>query len=109
MAGPSGTTDPMYDKPFVDIDEWREQPVRHRYVHGGFEGTDLRFSFYFPPEEQYDGRFFQPILAVSGTENFFGVGMREGMGGTVDFAADSGAYLVESNLGRLTPYPGDDA
>ena len=51
MAGPSGTTDPIYDKPFVDIDEWRDQPVRHRYVHGGFEGADLRFSFYFPPPE----------------------------------------------------------
>jgi hypothetical protein len=109
MRSTTTLKDPDYDRPYVDIDEWREQPVRHRYVHGGFEGTDLRFSFYFPPEEQYDGRFFQPILAVSGTENFFGVGMREGMGGTVDFAADSGAYLVESNLGRLTPYPGDDA
>jgi len=29
----------------------------------GFEGTDLRFSFYFPPAEQYRRRFFQPILA----------------------------------------------
>jgi hypothetical protein len=23
-----------FQKPFVDIDEWREEPVRHRYVHG---------------------------------------------------------------------------
>ena len=49
MAGPRGSTDPLYDKPYVDIDEWRDEPVRHRYVHGGFQGTDLRFSIYFPP------------------------------------------------------------
>ena len=77
-------------------------------MHGGFEGTDLRFSYYFPPEEQYAGRFFQPILAVSGTENAFGSPMLQGMGGSIAFAIDSGAYMVESNLGSLTPYPGED-
>jgi hypothetical protein len=30
------------------------------------------------------------------------------MAGSIDFAFDSGAYMVESNLGSLTPYPGDD-
>ena len=100
--------DPDYTTPYVDADEWRDEPVRHRYVHGGFEGTDLRFSCYFPPEEQYAGRFFQPILAVSGTEHAFGSSMLQGMGGSIAFAVDSGAYMVESNLGSLTPYPGDD-
>ncbi len=100
--------DPDYTKPHVDVDEWRDEPVRHRYVHGGFEGTDLRFSYYFPPEEQYAGRFFQPILAVSGTEHAFGSSMLQGMGGSIAFAIDSGAYMVESNLGSLTPYPGED-
>jgi len=36
MGGPAGSRDPMYDKPYMDIDEWRDQPVRHRYVHGRF-------------------------------------------------------------------------
>lgn len=100
--------DPDYTKPYVDVDEWRDDPMRHRYVHGGFEGTDLRFSCYFPPEERYEGRFFQPILAVSGTEHAFGSPMMEGMGGSIAFAVDSGSYMVESNLGSLTPYPGED-
>src|SRR5688572_5675983 len=108
LGGTTGSKDPMYDKPYIDVDEWRDEPGRHRYVHGGFEGTDLRFSYYFPPAEQYDGRFFQPVLAVSGTEHAFGSGMLTGMGASVAFAIDSGAYMVESNLGRLTPYPGDD-
>jgi hypothetical protein len=100
--------DPQYDRPFVDVDEWRDEPARHRYVHGGFEGTDLRFSYYFPPPDRYEGRFFQPILAMSGTEHAFGSGMLAGMGASIDFALDSGAYMVESNLGRLNPFPGDD-
>ena len=41
--------DSYFGPTFVDVDEWRDAPVRHRYVHGGFEGTDTRFSFYFPP------------------------------------------------------------
>src|SRR5438477_11311841 len=104
----TGSRDALYDTPFVDVDEWRDEPVRHRYVHGGFTGTNLRFSCYFPPEEQYGGRFFQPILAVSGTEHAFGSAMVQGMGGSIPFAIDSGAYMVESNLGSLTPFPGED-
>ena len=31
--------DTMFKTPYVDIDEWRDVPVRHRYVHGGFKGN----------------------------------------------------------------------
>ena len=57
--GPSAFAieDTLFSEPYTDIDEWRDQPVRHRYVHGGFKGTETRFSFYFPPKEQYEGRF----------------------------------------------------
>ncbi|HXQ10672.1 MAG TPA: hypothetical protein VN805_06690 [Caulobacteraceae bacterium] len=110
MAGPSGSTDPLYDKPYVDIDEWRDEPVRHRYVHGGFHDSDLRFSIYFPPAERYEGRFFQPLMAVSGTENAATMPPMMGamIGHMIPFAFDSGAFLVESNQGRTVMYPGDD-
>lgn len=108
MAGPTGTRDPMFDDPFVDVDEWRDAPVRHRYVHGGFEGTDTRFSCYLPPPERYEGRFFHPVMPVSGTEHGAGLGLLDNMGATIGFAVDSGAYLVESNQGRSSPFPGDD-
>ncbi|MDI9877834.1 hypothetical protein [Flectobacillus longus] len=55
------TKDTVFLKPYVDQDEWRNTPVRHRYVHGGFEGTETRFSFYFPEKQHYQGRFFQYI------------------------------------------------
>src|SRR6185503_10940811 len=93
MSGaPLGTNDPMFDTPFVDVDEWRDEPVRHRYVHGGFEGTDTLFSMYFPPAERYEGRFFHPVMPVSGTEHGVGLGLLAGMGGSIEFAIDSGAY-----------------
>jgi hypothetical protein len=93
-----GLTDPMFVEPFVDLDEWRDEPVRHRYLHGGFEGTDCRFSMYFPEARRYDGRFFNPLNAIPGSEH----NVRDGLfRGYVEFAVASGGYLVESNLGRF--------
>ena len=110
---PADWGDPMFAEPFVDIDEWRDTPVRHRYVHGGFKGTDALFSMYFPPKEQYQGRFFQPIAATSGDENGR-ADIRRRAGQCRNYAMRtprsalplaSGGYLVESNLGSKTMYP----
>ncbi len=104
-----GSKDAQFTDPFVDVDEWRDDPVRHRYVHGGFEGTDTLFSMYFPPDDRYEGRFFQPLMPISGTENAAPFVLGGMMGASLDFAGASGAYLVESNLGRKVMFPGDDA
>ena len=100
MSGGRGTglADPMFTEPFVDIDEWRNEPVRHRYVHGGFVGTDCRFSAYLPEEVRYQGRFFQPLSPVPGSEHNATEGAFVGY---IAFAIASGGYLVESNLGRF--------
>jgi hypothetical protein len=110
MGFPAGSRDPMYDTPYVDIDEWRDEPVRCRYIHGGFKGTDCRFSFYFPPPERYEGRFFQPLMAVSGIETAALMPAMQGMmiPNTLPSAIDSGAYLVESNQGLTVMFQGDD-
>jgi hypothetical protein len=94
-----------YSKVSMDVDEWRDMPVRHRYVHGSFTGTDLRFAMYFPPKEQYGGRFFEYILDVSGNENIVEHPEAPTVSYTINFAVDSGGYLVESNLGSLTFLP----
>jgi hypothetical protein len=89
--------DAHFAEPYIDIDEWRDAPVRHRYVHGGFKGTDTRFSFYFPPKAQYQGRFFQYITPVPDSEH-----VSQGLSGEEDrigFALASGAYFVETNGG----------
>ncbi len=98
----------MFQQPYIDQDEWREEPVKHRYVHGGFTGTDTRFSFYFPDAEQYQGRFFQYITPVPDSEN-----LSQGQTGESDkigFAIDSGAYFIETNGGGARQMqPGNDA
>ncbi|HKV05793.1 MAG TPA: hypothetical protein VJO53_11905 [Candidatus Acidoferrales bacterium] len=94
----------IYTDPFIDFDEWRDAPVRHRYVHGGFKGTELLYSFYFPPKEHYQGRFFQPLQAVSGNENMAPMAMYQA--GGVGFALASGGYLVESNQGSRNMFGG---
>src|SRR5258706_16056820 len=72
--------DPLYTQPYIDIDEQRATPEPHRYVHGGFTGSDLRFSMYFPPAEKYQGRFFHPVVPLSGTGNAFWRGGSVGFG-----------------------------
>lgn len=89
--------EPLFSQPYIDIDEWRSTPARHRYVHGGFKGTEARFSFYLPAPDKYQGRFFQYITPVPDSEN-----LSQGLTGEEDrigFALDSGAYFVETNSG----------
>lgn len=96
------TSDSVFSKPFIDIDEWRDKPVRHRHIHGGFEKTDTRFSFYFPPKEQYQGHFFQYITPFPDNEN-----LSQGSSGENDkigFSIVSGAYFIETNGGGKTDF-----
>jgi hypothetical protein len=91
------TQDTLFARPYVDQDEWRDKPVRHRYVHGGFKGTGARFSLYFPPKENYQGRFFQYITPFPDSEN-----LSQGASGEEDkigFAITRGSYFIETNGG----------
>ena len=96
--------DPFFGSPFVDFDESRDAPVPHRYVHGGFEGTDTRFSFYFPPAEQWRGRLLQVLEGGNGGHENTAQGPVGGGVSHIAFAAATGCYLVESNQGHF----GDD-
>jgi hypothetical protein len=91
-----GAADPLFQQPYIDIDEWREAPVRHHYMHGGFKGTNLKFSFYFPDKEKYQGRFFQYVAPGPGPEDAAERGTGEN--NRIAFSFDSGGYLVESNM-----------
>lgn len=95
-----------YNEPYVDVDEWRDAPVRHRYVHGGFAGTETLFSVYLPPAEQYEGRFFQHITPVPDSEHLaqHATGEQDKIG----FSVASGAYFLETNGGGPSGTPGSD-
>src|SRR3954466_5283116 len=97
LAAKFTTKDTLFKEPYVDVDEWRDIPVRHRYVHGGFKGTDTRFSFYFPPKEKYQGHFFQYITPFPDNENL--APLSTGENDIIGFSVESGAYFVETNGG----------
>lgn len=90
--------DEMFTQPFVDKDEMRNDgSFRYRYIHGGFTGTDTRFSFHFPENAAWQGRFFQYITPVPDSEN-----LSQGLKGEEDrigAALSSGAYFIETNGG----------
>ncbi|MEO6733356.1 MAG: hypothetical protein ABIN01_19190, partial [Ferruginibacter sp.] len=97
LAKRFATKDTLFKEPFVDVDEWRDKPVRHRYIHGGFKGNDTRFSFYFPPKEKYLGRFFQYFTPFPDNENL--AQNAKGEEDMISFSVSSGAYFIETNGG----------
>jgi hypothetical protein len=56
IAWEFATTDSLFT-PYTDVDEWRDEPVRPRYIHGGFEGTETH-SFFQP------GTYFVTLRAI---------------------------------------------
>jgi Tannase and feruloyl esterase len=106
------TTDPFFGTPYIDEDTERDEPLPHRMIHGGFEGTDTRFRLYFPPQERYTGRMITPLFGGhGGTEDFFGSPLGVLAGG-LPMAVRLGAFMVESNQGHIgddvDPRGGDD-
>jgi Tannase and feruloyl esterase len=106
-------TDNFFGAPYIDKDEERDAPITHRYLHGGFEGTDTRFVFYFPLDGSYQGRMVNPLGgAHGGHEESFGVAPMSEMMGGLKMAARLGAYMIESNQGHIgddiDPKGGDD-
>jgi hypothetical protein len=96
--------DGYFGKPYIDRDEPREQPYPHRNVHGGFAGTDTRFTFYFPAKEKWGGRLYHPLEgAHAGHEEAFAGAMGALLGG-LEMMVGLGGYMVESNSGHI----GDD-
>jgi len=86
--------DPVFIRPVIDIEEMRTEPVTHRYVNGHFEGTDARFSFYFPQKQAYRGRFYQPTHPSWMDEN--------APPEDIEFTLSVGAYLVHTNMNLYT-------
>ena len=108
--GAGAAADPMFKEPYVDVDEMRDAPVRHRYVHGGFKGTEARFAFYFPPKEQYQGRFFQHVTPAPAGETLDANNAVVGSGELLQhmlFSLSSGAYFVLTNEGGPAAIAGD--
>jgi len=93
--------DPYFGAPYIDADEWRDTPRRHRYIHGGFEKTETLFAFYFPTDEEYQGRFIHMLQGGTGGSEHTAYQSVLGETDMIDFAAQCGAFYVESNQGHV--------
>ncbi len=118
----ANSEDPRFNQPYIDVREWRDEPAdapvfpgaittqhalaepvkaRHLYLHGGFTGTDAKFSFCLPPHDEYQGRFFQATHQLLAGE--------EATARNVAFALASGGYSVQTNMGgRDNPRTAED-
>jgi hypothetical protein len=108
LRRPRVSDDPFFGPPFVDEDGWEDEGVRHRYVHGGFEGTDTRFAFYFPEAEYYKGRFIQFLEGGPGGHEGKEAHPKEFVVHFLELATSLGAYFVECNTGHIGPDQGPD-
>lgn len=103
------SVDPNYNQPYIALREERAEPAPHIYVHGGFNNTDARFSFYFPAKARYQGRFFHNTypMALSSDVGPFPIQFDVAIG-DLGFCFDSGAYYVQTNLGGADRAPTAD-
>ncbi|MCW2528383.1 MAG: hypothetical protein JWM76_3243 [Pseudonocardiales bacterium] len=94
-------TDDFFGAPYLDVDEERNEPTPHRHIHGGFEGTSTRFTFYLPPSGRYQGRLFQPLEGGNAGHEDINAGALGAALGRVEMIFRLGGYVVESNMGHI--------
>ena len=93
------------DKGYIDVDEMKVRKLSdgtslpYRYMHGGFRGTAVRFSFCFPQKEAYEGRFYQYLSPFPGPEEELASLQVTGEDDKIGFCITHGAYYVETNMG----------
>jgi hypothetical protein len=105
-------TDSFFSGAYIDVDEFRDEQIPYRHVHGGFANCDTRFTMYFPQDERCQGRLIMPLEgAHAGHEDAFAGAMGAMLGG-LPLVVRLGGYMVESNMGHIgddiDPKGGDD-
>lgn len=100
--------DEQFQKGYIDINEMRMREIGegenrveipYHYMHGGFEGTNVKFSYCFPQKEDYEGRFYQYLSPFPGPEEELASLPVTGEDDKIGFSLTHGAYYVESNMG----------
>ena len=99
--------DAMFQKPYVDCDKLEKRTViygndvEYRYIHGGFEGTGVKFLFCFPLKESFSWRFYQHLSPFPGPDEELAAMDKTGEEDFIGFALTHGAAYVESNMGSM--------
>lgn len=104
--------DPAYAHPYIDERQMRSRKtidgkvLDYLYIHGGFEGTAVKFSFCFPEKTRYTGRFFQYLSPFPGPDEETASLGRSGLNDIVTFTLLQGAHFVETNMGSAAMFAG---
>lgn len=94
--------DTAFKNPYVDIDEVRTSPVKHRYIHGGYD-NGTKFSLYLPmKKKEYTGRFFQYVTPFPDSETV--AQYANGSYNMIGFSVENGAAFIETNGGGKTDF-----
>lgn len=80
-------TDAEFSRPVIDDTAEISDPVTLHKVSGHFEGTEVKFNFYFPPKDRWKGRFFHNVYPLT---------TGEARAETLIFGSESGAYTVQT-------------
>lgn len=89
--------DPAYRSPRVDIDRRLTSPAPLRHVHGSWDGTDSRFSFYLPEPSAFRGRLLQQATHMPLSETLaLELPADETL---LSWALAHGAVFIETNCG----------
>lgn len=99
--------DTAFKNPYVDIDEVRNTPVKHRYVHGGYDNGTM-FSLYLPVKKSdFTGRFFQYVTPFPDSETV--AQNATGSYNMIGFSVENGAGFLETNGGGKTDFASNRA
>ena len=102
--------DARFANPVIDKDEWQErhlvngETIPFRYMHGFFEGTAVKFSFFFPPAERYENRFYHYLSPFPGPDEELASIGHVGVNDSIGFALSRGAYFIETNMGSASQF-----
>ena len=106
--------DPQFSEPYLDVDEERERKdplgrfMFYRFIHGGFHGTNVKFSFCFPNKDQYQGRFYQHLSPFPGPNEELASLAATGEADFIAFSIAHGACFVSCNMGSTAIFGGSD-
>ncbi len=99
--------DTAFKNPYVDIDEVRNTPVKHRYIHGGYDNGTM-FSLYLPVKKSdFTGRFFQYVTPFPDSETV--AQNATGSYNMIGFSVENGAGFLETNGGGKTDFASNRA
>lgn len=94
-----------YSSRFIDVDEKRTRvtpygdTITFRYIHGGFEGTNVRFSLCMPEKEHCDGRIFNYLNPSPAFDEEMRALQQVGEEDQISFCLIHNSCYLESNMG----------